>query len=278
MGAEPVFIASGDEPTGLRPVAALDDLSETFRIRRSIADAALFEIRRRYRRTVIGPFVSTLANAVIILASSVVFARVLDMPFGTYFAYVAVSFFAWSIIIVPVLESSDIAAKHAAMLKARRRPLSELPARAVAVAAVVGLHDVCVPVIAVLASGGGFTAATLTLPFFFVAVGAMLFPVCLLVMLAGARWPDLTKVAVTCGSSLAFFVTPIMWPVERLGDMAAYQLFNPAHVAIELIRAPLTGRLPGIAETLAAAAWCALFWAVALHVLTRARSRALMWL
>lgn len=76
----------------------------------------------------------------------------------------------------------------------------------------------------------------------------------LLISLACARFRDLPQL-VAWTVHLAFFLTPILWPLEFLTRYAWLELPNPFHHLVELVRAPLLGAPIGDIHLLACLLW-----------------------
>jgi ABC-type polysaccharide/polyol phosphate export permease len=74
------------------------------------------------------------------------------------------------------------------------------------------------------------------------------------------------------------FITPVMWPVEALGDARFIADINPFHHLIELIRAPLLGGTPELLSYVVVLAMCVLGYAAAAAMLSRANRRLVYWL
>ncbi|MFM7612394.1 MAG: ABC transporter permease, partial [Alphaproteobacteria bacterium] len=76
---------------------------------------------------------------------------------------------------------------------------------------------------------------------------------------------------------LAFFVSPILWKPELLGDAMVWMAFNPFYALLETVRGPL---LEGGGPLLA---WLAAIFYTGIHVVlagflfTRFRSRIAFW-
>jgi ABC-type polysaccharide/polyol phosphate export permease len=58
--------------------------------------------------------------------------------------------------------------------------------------------------------------------------------------LASTRFRDIPPII---GSvlQLLFFMTPVIWPADALGELRAIAIWNPLFAAIDVVRAPLLG-------------------------------------
>jgi ABC-type polysaccharide/polyol phosphate export permease len=92
-----------------------------------------------------------------------------------------------------------------------------------------------------------------------------------------ARFRDVPPIIMSV-LSILFFVTPIIWPIDALGDWRLAAELNPAFAAIEVVRAPLLG------VTLSSYAWPLLISTtfagclITFTIFARFRSRIAYWL
>jgi lipopolysaccharide transport system permease protein len=75
----------------------------------------------------------------------------------------------------------------------------------------------------------------------FLVLNALL--VCIYLGMASARFRDIPQI-VSSLVQIVFFLTPIMWKPEYLGEQSYLVTLNPFYHLIELVRAPLLGHLP----------------------------------
>jgi len=77
---------------------------------------------------------------------------------------------------------------------------------------------------------------------------------------------------------LLFFVTPVMWKPELLGDRRYLMVLNPFYHLLEVIRAPLLGHVPGWESWVAGLLFAAAGWAFTFVCFARFRKRIAYWL
>jgi ABC-type polysaccharide/polyol phosphate export permease len=77
---------------------------------------------------------------------------------------------------------------------------------------------------------------------------------------------------------IAFFVTPILWHRDVLGDRTWVTAWNPVFHLVEVVRAPLLGQQLPAASYGFVSAMTAGGFLFALAMLTRYRSRVPYWL
>ncbi len=101
--------------------------------------------------------------------------------------------------------------------------------------------------------------------------------VCLLLGSFCARFRDVGPIV---GSimQIAFFLTPVIWQPEQLGRHAVLLPFNPFFALLEILRAPLLGKVPTSETWLAAVLYSLLLCGVAWLLFVRARGRVAFWI
>ena len=108
---------------------------------------------------------------------------------------------------------------------------------------------------------------------------ANLFWVAVCIGLVGARFPD-TRDVIGTVLVAGFLLTPILWTVDRFppdslrGTLAR---LNPAYHLVDLVRAPVLGRLPETASIIACVAMAVVGWAIAALLYRRYARFVALW-
>jgi ABC-type polysaccharide/polyol phosphate export permease len=234
------------------------------------------DVRLRFRRTVLGPFWTTISFTVLAVALGLVYGEVFRQPVRLYLPYVVLGLFVWSFVATILQEACEAFVQHEYVLKQIYVPRSTILYRTlwrnvlllgfnlVAVAAILVACRLPVAPRAVLALAG---LLLLLLNLGWIA---------LLTALLATRFRAVSRVVHTL-MPIAMLVTPVLWlPVgRRLGDIAAW---NPLFHAVELVRGPLLGSTPSPVVWAAALAAGLIGWLAALLVFARARPRLPYWL
>jgi ABC-type polysaccharide/polyol phosphate export permease len=78
---------------------------------------------------------------------------------------------------------------------------------------------------------------------------------------------------------IAMLITPIFWPIEQLKGVVrlAFVHLNPLYHCIELVRAPLLGKLPTLGSYVAVIAMALVGWMVTHLGFARFRKRITYW-
>jgi lipopolysaccharide transport system permease protein len=77
---------------------------------------------------------------------------------------------------------------------------------------------------------------------------------------------------------IAFFVTPVIWKPEQLGNRGWVLPINPFFDLLEIVRGPLLGEYVSYATWGAALGYSALLIVMTWWLFTRARGRVPFWL
>lgn len=101
-------------------------------------------------------------------------------------------------------------------------------------------------------------------------IGLLLSSVC-------ARFRDIPEIIRNI-IQLMFFITPIFWEPSMLPERAVLVDANPFFHLIEVIRAPLLGRVPALSSWLFLAAGVVVGWMATIAFFTRFRRRIAYWL
>jgi ABC-2 type transport system permease protein/lipopolysaccharide transport system permease protein len=204
---------------------------------------ALQEIRQRYRRSMLGPLWLTITTAAMLAAMGPIYAKLLNQRAGNYFVYLAVSFVSWSLLASLINESCNAFIIAEGYIKDTKLPLSIHALRCVWRNLIVFAHNFLIIVLVVAWNRPGDATLYLLFPLglFVMAINGLWLAI--LFGLLGARFRDIPQTVATV-VQVAFFLTPVMWRIEMLGENRWIAEFNPLYHLLEVIRAPLLGTHP----------------------------------
>ena len=291
--ASPATLAPPDPLTLAGPNAVLAfaaDMSFAARNRLAVTDAVdgsklwrlawmlgWFDIRLRYRGSILGPFWLTLSTAVMIGALGVLYSTLFKMSLRDYLPYLAVSQILWAFISTTVAESCTCFTAVDAVVRSVRMPFTLHAMRLVVRNVLVMAHNLVV-ILAVYAYFGLWPgwSLVLTLP----ALAIWLANALAIALLLGAFCARFRDIAPIVGSimQIMFFVSPVIWKPEQLGDVARFLPLNPFYVLLDIMRAPLLGEPANGWIWLSACVYTGLLCAGAWAFFVRARGRLAFWL
>jgi ABC-type polysaccharide/polyol phosphate export permease len=234
------------------------------------------DIRRRYRRSLLGPFWLTISMGVLVGALGTLYGTLLKVEVAEYIPFLAAGFVVWTFIQGVVTDGCTAFINAESIIKQVGLPLSVHVFRVVWRNLLIFFHNAAIFVVvaAIFSVWPGWTGL-LALP------GLIL--LCLNVIWAGlllgivsARFRDVPPIVASIVRIL-FFVTPIIWMPELMPGRAFVLDFNPFYHLVELVRAPLLGQAPGLASWLAVSGFVLGGWLVTFELFRRYRRRIAYW-
>ncbi len=264
-----------------RAASAVRDLGETMRLWPLVWTLSLFDIRLRYRGSLLGPFWLTLSTAVMIAAIGFVYAQLFRQNVGAYLPFLAISLVLWGFINAITSEGATCFSNSVAMIRAMRMPHALHAARVVVRNLLVLAHNLAVIVVVFLIFPPHLSWPMFTLLPALALWAVDAFAVALLLGLVGARFRDVPPIV---GSimQIAFYVTPIMWSPSMLmhrglGLSLALIDLNPFYGLMEIVRGPLLGQALNPAAWANALIYSAVLVLVSFLLFVRARPRIPYW-
>ncbi|WP_160119527.1 ABC transporter permease [Rhodovarius lipocyclicus] len=255
---------------------ALEDLSLGFSRWRLPLALAQLDLRNRYRGSVLGPFWITLSTAIMLGALGFLYARLFRLDVADYLPFLATSLTLWNLISGLVNDGTQCLTDREDVIRQMPQPYSVHVLRCVLRHALAAAHVLpLVPLVFLLCGrwpGWGLAGAVPGL-FLFLVNGVS---VCMLLGMVAARFRDMGPI-MQSGMQLLFFVTPIIWKPELLGDRVGFLALNPVHAMIETVRGPLLGQAPSLLIWAAALTYTAILAGLAFTIFVRWRGRIAFW-
>lgn len=237
------------------------------------------EVRRRYLRTKIGPFWSTLTFLVYILAISIVGAGLWGLDITTYLPFLVSGMVVWGFLSVLMNESCLIFTQGALLFSNARMDYSVLAYALVWKNFVLFLHNMAVWFLVVLYNPAILDWATLLAIPGMVMVLANAVWIALLLGLICLRFRDVQQLVLSA-TTIGMLVTPLFWPPERLPPGLTRLFFvqlNPIYRLIDVVRTPLMGGVPTAASYAAVLGITVCGWLVAYFMFRKFRMRISYW-
>lgn len=256
---------------------ARSDIKDGFLAWRLALALAWADVKQRYRGSILGPFWVTLTTAAMIFAIGFFYSFILRVDPGSYFPWLTVSLILWGMISQAVSDGADCLTSAEAVIRQMSLPFSTHVLRCVFRTMIVALHNLPLifavmllfdvsPGLGVLAFFPGF--ALFVINAFW--AGLLFGMVC-------ARFRDIPQIIASM-MQLAFFVTPILWLPEQLGDRSSWLVLNPFNAIMETMRGPLLGRPLDPSIWLHALGYTLALSVVALTFFVRFRGRIAFWI
>jgi ABC-type polysaccharide/polyol phosphate export permease len=204
------------------------------------AALALQDIKLRYRGSVLGPFWVTISTLVMVIAMGALYGRLFRVDIANYLPYLALGLIVWQAVSNTITEGCDTFLREQSVIQQVPIPFSIHAYRNVCRNFIVLAHNlVMVPIGLVLfAIPVDWHILEIIPGFVLLAING--FWLSILLGLISARFRDVPPI-IASFLQVLFFVTPIIWPVDMLGNWQAIATLNPLFAAIDVVRSPLLG-------------------------------------
>jgi ABC-type polysaccharide/polyol phosphate export permease len=238
------------------------------------------EIKRRYRRTVIGPFWSAISLAVFVFALGTLGSGLWNQHVSTYMPYLVAGMVLWMLVSAVLTESCIMFISSAGMVQQTRFDYSILVYAMLWRNLIVFGHNFVIYLI----------TAVIFAPELFAPRILLAIPGLALLMLNGIwvalflsvlclRFRDLQQLVGTL-IQISLFATPIFWTPDNLQGVKRliFVDLNPLYHMIEVARAPLLGKVPTLEDYAAVALITVVGWAIAFGLFRKFRRRIAYWI
>lgn len=258
---------------------AVVDIRESFRKYPLIGMLAWQDVKMRYRRSLIGPFWITISMGVVIGVIGYVFGQIFKSPMSDYLPFLTVGMIVWGLISSVITDGCVGFISAEGIIKQLSLPLFVHILRPTYRNLVIMVHNlVIVPLVFLFFGKLPSAIALLGIPGLLLILLNLSWMALLLGMLC-TRYRDLPQI-VTNFIQIIYFLTPIMWMPGSLDIQSARYLldYNPAYHLIELVRAPLLGTPPTVANWSVALAMAGIGWAGTILAYGQYKKRIAYWL
>lgn len=264
-------------PPPSRSSLAWRDLADGFRKSWMWGALALQDIRLRYRGSMLGPFWLTISTLVMVVAMGAIYGRLFHVDIATYLPYLCLGLIVWQNFSSTITEGCETFLREQSVIQQVPIPFSIHAYRNVCRNFIVLAHNlVIVPIgLVIFAIPIDWHVLEIIPGFLLLAING--FWISILLGLISARFRDVPPI-VTSFLQVLFFVTPIIWPAELLGDWQAIATFNPLFAAIDVVRAPLLGVATAEHSWIALLIMTVLGCGVTFAMFARFRTRIAYWI
>jgi ABC-type polysaccharide/polyol phosphate export permease len=251
-------------------------------MRRVVAIAltlAYYDLKNRYRRSVVGPFWLTISMGVMIASIGIIFGQIFNTPMVDYLPFLAAGIILWAFITGTIIEGCTGFIDAEGIIKQLPIPLFVHILRVLWRNLLILAHNILILPIVLLVMGKGIgLEVLLAIPGLLLVALCLSWMALLLAMLC-ARYRDLAQIVASV-LQVAFYLTPVIWMPSLLpGRMgAAFLQLNPFYHLLELIRAPLLRVVPSMTSLLAVLVMAVVGWIFTLLIYSRLRHRVAYWL
>ncbi len=255
------------------------DIAEACRRRNLAGMLGWQDIRRRYRRSGLGPFWITLSVLIMIGVIGVVFGQIFKAAITDYLPFLALGMILWSFVSSSIVDGCNCFIQADAIIKQLPIPLFVHILRMLWRNLLILLHSLPIYPLVLLLLGKSLTwVAWLSIPGFLLLIINLAW-LALILAIACARYRDLAEIIANL-LQIIFYLTPIMWMPKLLPARAEFYLleFNPFYHLLQLTRAPLLGELPQTNSWIICSSMALLGWLITLWLFDRYKYRIVYWL
>jgi ABC-type polysaccharide/polyol phosphate export permease len=237
-----------DINVGLRSLetTAAEDLLRGFSRRELWGRLGWLDVKRRYRRTTIGPFWSSITLAIYVISVGTVGAAIWHQDIYEYVPFLVSGMIAWTFVSSIIIESCSMLIAGQALFRTIRFDYSILAFALVWRNFIVLLHNFVVYFLVVLVLKPSLLSLTtlLVLPGLALVVVNGVW-VSLLFGIICLRFRDVPPL-VASAIQISMLVTPLFWPADTLTGIRRFMFveLNPLYHVLDVVRGPLVGSVP----------------------------------
>ena len=269
-------------PLGGRASSSLDialiDIVAGIKARQIWGRLGWRETKRRYRRTVIGPFWSTLSLAIFVIALGLVWSNLWHQDPKAYLPFLTAGMLSWVLFSTVCTEGCSVVTANEALIKQLRISFTLLACAVVWRNLIVFIHNISIYVLVCIYAGLAPTWATLL-----VIPGLLILCLngCWIAIFLGAlcaRYRDIQQLVISL-LQIALFLTPIFWSSDQLhGRTLLLADYNPLYHLIAIVRDPLLGVAPQPLHWVIAVLITIFGWLLTVQMMRKFRHRFVYWL
>ena len=236
------------------------------------------EVKRRYRRTVFGPFWATLSIGAFIGGMVFIWAPLFKTDVNSYLPFLAAGLVAWTFATALISEGCSTYTAGVNLITQLNFPYTVLNFMVVWRNIIVFFHNILIVVVVVIALKIPVNWHTLLLIPGLVIVALNGAWMTILFGMVSARFRDVPPLVGNI-ITLLMFVTPIFWFSSQLGAGAQpIVTYNFMYHLIEVMRAPMLGTAPPLLSYAFTIGGVIIGWLVTFDLYARFRRRIPYWL
>ncbi len=277
--AEEFVPASPRNAASIMPTAtarAWGDLLEGMRRWELWSTLGWHDIRRRYRRSSLGPFWLTLSMAAMVAGIGFLYAGLFGQAVPDYLPYLSLGLILWNLIASFLNEGCTCLTSASGPIKQVKAPISVYIYRSAWTNILVFLHNLAIiPVVFLIFRVEVGLVALWAIPGLVLLCLACIGMSVVLAILS-ARFRDVPPI-VAMIVQFAFFFTPVIWQVQQLPGRSILVELNPFYYLMEVVRAPLLGSMPSLQLWAGSVVIVIASWIMAFAFFMRYRQRVSYW-
>ncbi|MFQ3623190.1 MAG: ABC transporter permease [Acetobacteraceae bacterium] len=255
---------------------ALSDLLEGLAQWRLALRLALLDLRNRYRGSVLGPLWMTLSVAVMVAGLGLLYSALFKLEVARYLPHLAVSLVVWNWLSGSLNDACQTFIGAEGIIRQIRLPYTVHVLRCLFRNMLTAAHSVPVVVVVFLIFGIAPGPEILLVPIGLAIIAVNIVAAGFLLGMVCARFRDVPQIVGNL-VQFGFFLTPVLWKAELLGEDAVWMLLNPFYPLLETVRGPLVEGGGPLGAWIAALVYTAIGCGLAAALFVRLRNRIAFW-
>jgi ABC-type polysaccharide/polyol phosphate export permease len=236
------------------------------------------DTKRRYRRTLFGPFWTTASLALFVIALGLVWSNLWHQNPKTYLPYLTSGMLCWTLFSVICTEGCSSFIGQETLIKQLRISFTLLACSTLWRNMIVFIHNMLIYVIVGIYGGVSISwASVLVIPGFALLCLNSLW-IAILLGAVCTRYRDIQQL-INSLLQISLFLTPIFWSPDQLTGRAALLAdLNPLYHLMAIVREPLLGRSPESLTWMVVVTGTFAGWVLTIYVMSKFRHRIVYWL
>ena len=237
------------------------------------------DVLARYRRTTLGPWWVVLGTGIALVGMAAVWSLIFSVKMEDFFPYLSSGYVTWLLLSSLVVEGCSVFTDGQAAAIQRNLDLPRFlhVYRLVTRNFIFFFHALVIFVLGAIYYGVQIGPQSL------LAVPGLILLylnglwIAALFGIVGARFRDFAP-AISAIMTVMFFVTPVMWKPDMLGDRGHIATMNPFTHLIAIVRDPLLGMPVAALSWIVAGGICVCGWIAIVLVYSRFRKQIIFWI
>lgn len=202
---------------------------------------AMFDIKTRFKASLIGPFWLTLHTLIFTLTLGFIFSIVFNTNISEYLPYLSAGLMVWTFMSTQILESTNLFNENSVFIRNVSLPISTYIFRVIIRNLVIVLFHFPITLFVLIYFGKATQADWLLFLVNSCVLIIIISNLTCTISIISARFTDMQPI-VQAILQVIFLITPILWSTDTMSERTVFFEFNPIYHLLEFIRAPLLGK------------------------------------
>lgn len=237
------------------------------------------DVRQSYRRSALGQIWITIGMGVMIASIGIVFGIIFGTPMAIFLPHLASGIILWGLLAGIITDGSQAFIAAEGMIKQIPLPKLAHVVRVVWRNILTTGHNIIIFPWVLVAVGGSIGWQLVLFPFGLLIAVLSVSGLALILAVFATRFRDVPPI-VNSVVTVAFYITPVIWMADSLGDNELAHLLlglNPFYHLLQVARLPLLGQSPTIENWGLALLSAGVFWFIGLFIFKKFENRIAYW-